>query len=131
MCECGCTSNDERYLFPAPGNKVYMLTLSKGCIECDAPSGITIERISKSDIHYQNREDYTDGELTFAKWPYGEGVAIITGMLRHEFVNALKVHIVGTDVGEDGTIDEIGAEILLEEVFEDSQVRPHFPMVRA
>lgn len=76
---------------------------------------------------FQNREDYLDGELHFNDWRDSQGVAIITGMRRHEFVAALTKHLVGVsaeDMGDDGTIDEVGAEVLLEEMFEDSQVKP-------
>jgi hypothetical protein len=121
MCECGCTSNDMRYLFPAPGNKVYMLTLSRGCVDCDGPAGVTIERLSKSDIHYTQREDYTDGELKFEKWAYSEGVAIITGFLKHEFVKKLSPLLVGTNIE---AADEIDAEVLLEELYDASVMKP-------
>ena len=130
MCECGCTANDERYLFPAPGDKVYMLTLSKGCVECDAPSGVIIERIGKSDIHYRQRKDYTDGDLKFEKWHDTEGVAIITGLLRHEFVAALAPQLIGQSIAElceDGEMDEVGAELLLEDLYKYAVVKPHFP----
>lgn len=128
MCECGCTSNDERFLFPAPGGKVYMLTLSRGCASCDSPSGVIIERISKSDIHAKEPDLYTDGELKFETWNDTEGVAIVTGLRKHEFVNALKESLVGVEVGEDGALDEIGAEVILEEAYDDSVVKPHFPI---
>lgn len=130
MCECGCTSNDRRYSFPGPRKSFYILTLSGGCVDCDAPSGVTIERINPGDFMYDraNREDFLDGKLPFEKWPGSEGVAIITGLRRHEFVKALQIHLVGTEIIEDGTIDEIGAEVLLEEAYEDSVVTPHFPV---
>lgn len=129
MCECGCTSNDQKYLFPAPGNKVYMLTLSSGCVGCDAPSGVTIERIPKTDLHYRERKDYTDGELKFEQWAYSEGVAIVTGMLRHEFIDALKGQVIGrrpSDLADDdtGLIDDAGADVWLEEMYDDSVVKP-------
>lgn len=127
MCECGCTSNDLRYWFPAPDNEVYILTLTRGCVECDGPSGVSIERISKSDMLWKDRRDYLDGKLKFEKWSDSHGVAIITGMLKHEFVKALTPHLTGTELGDDGSIDEIGAEVLLEEAYEDSVVKPHFP----
>lgn len=121
MCECGCTSNDLRYWFPAPGNNVYILTLSHGCTDCDAPSGITIERIDKKSNLWRDREDYLDGELEFSKWPDSEGAVVITGMLKHEFVKALTPHLIETDLDE---LDEIGAEVLLEEAYEDSVTKP-------
>lgn len=127
MCECGCTMNDHRYWFPAPDNGVYILTLTRGCVDCDGSSGVSIERISKSDMLWKDRRDYLDGKLKFEKWPDSYGVAIITGMLKHEFVKALSMHLEGVDV-EDGAIDSIMAEVLLEEAYEDSVVKPHFPV---
>ena len=130
MCECGCTANDRRYTFPAPGRTAYLLTLSGGCVECDAPSGVSIERISMSDMIWKQREEFTDGALKFEKWSDSEGVAIITGLRKHEFVKALLPQLVGVsaeDMGEGGVIDESGAEVILEEMYEDAQVRPHFP----
>lgn len=128
MCECGCTANDERYVFPAPGRKVYVLTLSRGCVECDAPSGVTIERIDRGTL----LPDFIDGELKFEDWRDSEGVAIVTGLLKHEFVEALLPQLVGTsasEMGDNGVIDEAGAEVMLEEMYADAQVKPHFPMV--
>jgi hypothetical protein len=125
MCECGCTSNDLRYWFPAPDNDVYIITLTRGCVECDGASGVSIERISKGDMLWKDRRDYLDGKLKFEKWPDSRGVAIITGMLKHEFVKALAPHLIATDLHE---LDEIGAEVLLEEAYNDSVVKPHFPL---
>lgn len=127
MCECGCTSNDHRYWFPARGNEVYILTLSGGCTECDAPSGVSIERISQGSSLWKDRRDYLDGKLKFEKWPDSHGVAIVAGMRRHEFIKALTPHLIETDLDE---LDEIGAEVLLEEAYEDSVVKPHFPEVK-
>jgi hypothetical protein len=126
MCECGCTSNDERYTFQTPGKFVYVLTITKGCVECDGAAGVQIERIEKKRMKdwYQ---DFIDGELLFEKWSDSEGVAIITGHRKHEFVNALKPHLIDTDMDE---MDEIGAEVTLEEMYNDSVVRPHFPSAR-
>lgn len=107
-----------------------MLTLSGGCVECDAPSGITIERLAKSDIHYRERDDFTEGELKFEKWVDTEGVAVVTGLLRHEFVAVLKSHLIGVssdEMGEGGVIDEAGAEVILEEMYRDAVVKPRFP----
>jgi hypothetical protein len=127
MCECGCTSNDLRYWFPAPGKQVYLLTLSKWCVDCDGPSGVSIELIDKSHFMFRDRADYLDGELKFADWSDSKGVAIVTGMRQHEFVKALTPHLVGVsaeDMGDDGVIDEVGAEVLLEEAYQDSQLKP-------
>jgi hypothetical protein len=121
MCECGCTSNDERYLFPAPGNEVYMLTISGGCTDCDAGPGITIERFDKSNYWWEHRE-YLEGKLKFEKWSDTKGVAIITGHRKREFVKAILPHLVGADVS-----DEIACEVAIEEAYAASMVRPHFP----
>lgn len=136
MCECGCTANDERFTFPGPGKSFYLLTLSAGCDECDAPSGVIIERIKPGDFLYskENREDFIDGELTFEKWNDSEAAPIVTGFRKHEFVKALTSHLVGTTVfdlcdEESGVFDEIAAETLLEEMYDDSMVKPHFPVV--
>lgn len=72
------------------------------------------------------REDFIDGKLHFEKWSDSEGVAIVTGLMRHEFVKALTPHLVGLEDGGD-VLDEIGAEVLLEEAYDDSVVKPHFP----
>ncbi len=129
MCECGCTMNDERYTFPGPGKVIYMLTLSGGCVDCDAPSGISIERLKPGDFYHANkhRDEFVDGELHFEKWSESEGVGIITGMLRHEFAKSLAPHLIGVsadEMGDNGVIDEAGAEVILEEMFEDSVVKP-------
>jgi hypothetical protein len=127
MCECGCVANDEKYWFPAPGDDVYILTLTKGCVSCDAAAGVSIELISKKDLMWKHRRDYLDGKLKFKKWADSGGVAIITGFRKHEFVNAIKSHLIGTPIKE---LDEIGAEVLLEEAYEDSVVRPRFPTTK-
>src|SRR6185436_10172240 len=127
MCECGCTSNDLRYWFPAPHNDVYIITLTRGCVACDSPSGVSIERIKTWDGLWKDRRDCLDGKLKFEKWPDSQGVAIVTGMLKHEFVKALAPHLIDTDLDE---LDKSGAEVLLEEAYEDSVVKPHFPKAR-
>jgi hypothetical protein len=126
MCECGCIANDLKYTFPAPNKQVYVLTLSGGCIYCDAGPGIIIERILKKEL----QEEFIDGQLKFEKWSDSEAVAIITGMRKHEFINALKEHLMGLSVdemGENGILDEVGSEVILEEAYEDSIVKPRFP----
>lgn len=133
MCECGCAGNDKRYKFPGPGKSFYLLTLSGGCINCDYPSGLTVERIKPGDYLHEylkdNREHYIDGDLKFEKWTDSEGVGIVTGFRRQEFIAALLKHLVGissVEMGENGKIDAIGAGVILEEMFEDSVVEPHF-----
>lgn len=126
MCECGCTTNDKRYTFPGPGNSFYLLTLTRGCKSCDGPSGVSIEHIKPGMFLYskKHREYFVNGKLKFEKWPDSEGVAIITGFLQHEFVKAIAPYLVDTKLDE---LDQIGAEVLLEEAYEDSVVEPHFP----
>lgn len=129
MCECGCISNDDRYTFPAPKKGMYVLTLSQACTNCVAPSGVTIELIESSHPLYKQykRGDFTRGQLPFEKWPDCKRAAIICGLLRGEFVEAALGHLFGVDsrqLGDDGVIDEIGAEVILDEMYEDVQVHP-------
>lgn len=129
MCECGCTSNDDRYTFPGPGDSFYLLSLAGDCRSCDAPSGITLELIEPSNTLYEEykRGTFTRGKLKFEKWPDSKGVAIITGMCMHEFIAALRSHLIGVssvELGENGLIDDAGAEVILEEMYEDAQVQP-------
>lgn len=129
MCECGCTMSDDRYTFPGPGKTFYVLSLSGECKSCDAPPGITIEHIKPGDALYDDyrRGDFIDGPLKFEKWPDNLGVAIVTGMRQDEFVKSTKQHLIGiasADFGEKGKIDRIGAETILEELYDDSQVKP-------
>jgi hypothetical protein len=123
MCECGCTSNDERYSFPGPGKTLYLLTLSKGCESCDAGPGITIERFQRKASTFDL--EFIDGTLPFEEWPDSEGVAIICGFRKHEFVKAMRQHLTDTPVDE---LDESGAEVVLEEMYSDSVFRPRFPV---
>lgn len=134
MGECGCSSNDRRFTFPAPGkDRFYMLTLSAACPSCDSPPGIMIELIDRSNVLYDEymQGEFIDGPLKFEKLVDTMGVAIVTGMRKHEFVKALSDQLVGTpsrDLGDsDGIIDKIAAETLLEEMYEDSLTKPHFP----
>jgi len=112
-----------------------MLTLSAGCTECDAPPGVTIELIDSSNVLYKDykRGEFINGKLQFEKWSDSNGVAIITGFRKHEFVKALTSHIAGTNwddmKDDDGVVDEISAEVVLEEMYLDSLVKPHFPEV--
>jgi hypothetical protein len=134
MCECGCVGNDNKYLFPGPGNTHYVLTLHGGCIECESPSGFTIERVDSTNVLWEefNRGEFLTGNLAFAKWPDSVGVAFITGMLRPEFIEATKSHLIGIDSKDFANdadkrsrdIDEYGAEAILEEMYEDAQTKP-------
>jgi RNase H-fold protein (predicted Holliday junction resolvase) len=54
-------------------------------------------------------------------------------MRQHEFVNAVKSHLIGLNVkdfSERGKIDRISAETILEEMYDDSQVRPSLAGLR-
>lgn len=131
MCECGCTSNDKRYVFSGPGESFYILVLSGGCTDCDAGPGISIQRADPGTHLFEfcgdNRDDYLDGVLVFEDWPDAPTAAVITGMQQHEFIKALMPHIVGIDsneMGEDGTVDDDGADVILEEAYPDSMFEP-------
>ena len=118
-----------KYVFPAPKRAIYILTLSGGCVSCDTPAGFIIELIEPTDTLYSEyrRGDFIDGELQFEQWPDSRGVAIKTGMRRHEFVAALRQHLVGVGsemFGDAGNIDDVAADEILEEAFEQAQVRP-------
>lgn len=127
MGECGCTSNDDHYWFPAPKNQVYVLTISGGCTDCCVPPGITIELISKNGMEWKEREWWITGELQFADWGYKKGAAVVTGFDRHDFIAALRHNLIGVDsreLGESGKIDAAGADVILEEMYEDAMFRP-------
>lgn len=129
MCECGCSSNDERYRLLGPDRLLYIITLSGHCASCDAPAGMSIEEIDEKHSlywEYQNG-DFNCESLRFEKWADSKGVAIITGMRKHEFVKAMMPHLVGVssdEMGDNGTIDEDGAEVIAEEMYDESQTRP-------
>lgn len=130
MGECGCTGNDDRYLLPGPKKSFYLISLTVACKYCDAPPGITIEHITPEHALYREykRGEFNHGLLKFNDWPEGPGLAIVTGLRQHEFVQKMLTHLAGTnanDIGENGVIDEIGAEVLLEEMYSDSCVQPH------
>lgn len=131
MCECGCVSNDKKFVFPAPNRAIYILTLSGGCVSCDAPSAVVIELVEPTDTLYREYQagEFLDGNLKFEQWPDSQGVAIKTGMIRSEFIKAMSRHLVGigTDsglFGDDGRLDAVGSDELLKEAYEDSQTRP-------
>ena len=135
MCECGCTMSDDRYTFPGPGKSLYLLTLSAECKSCDAPPGVTLELIEPGNSLYDEckKGEFTNGPLVFEKWPDSLGIAIIAGLRQHEFVKRTLQHLEGIEVAhfcEKGKFDKIGAETILEEMYEDSQVKPHFPSSR-
>lgn len=132
MCECGCVANDRKYWFPGPSKTIYVLTLSAGCVDCDASSGVSIEVLKPGDFMYSKikQDEYSEGPLEFEKWGDAQGIGIITGLRRHEFVAKCQSHLIGVsseEMGEGGKIDEAGADVILEEMFEDSVVEPHFP----
>lgn len=130
MCECGCTMNDEKLTFPGPGKSFYILTLAGHCEDCDAAPGVTIEHIKPDHPLWRDykRGEFISGPLNFNQWPDGPGVAIVTGMRKHEFVAAMTKHLEGLDsrmLGDGGKMDEDGAEVVAEEMYADSQVQPH------
>lgn len=129
MCECGCTMNDDRYTLPAPKGAIYLITLSGPCTYCDAPAGVSIERIEKGQgLHAEYRRgEFGAAPLELQDWRDSAGAAIITGHLKHEFVAATLKHLVGVssdEIGENGRIDDAGAEVLLEDMYDDAQYRP-------
>jgi hypothetical protein len=129
MGECGCSSMDERYKFEGPNRSFYILTLSGACQYCDSPPGICIEKIEPNNILYKEycKGEFLDGDLIFEKWSDSQGVAIITGMLKHEFIKSTLSHLIGVDskeMGENGIIDEFGADVICEEMYADTLVKP-------
>jgi len=129
MCECGCVMNWDRYKFPATGKAFYLLTLKNHCQDCDGPTGISIELIEPGTFmfDYYSDPEHHNGELKFDDWTDSKGVAITCGLMKHEFVKKLSQHLIGVnsnDMGEDGLIDEFGAEVILEEMYDDAQVQP-------
>lgn len=92
---------------------------------------LTPERIEPGHVLWANykRGEFLDGELVFEEWPNNKGVAINTGPRKHEFVKAMLPHLEGLDLKsmcDDGkTLDRIGAETILEEMYSDSQTKPH------
>lgn len=129
MCECGCVSNQKRYRFPAPGKGFYVLTLIPHCVDCNGPIAVSIELIAPSSVIYREVRagDYIAGDLPFEQWPDSKGVLVECGRMKHDFVDVLKRHLAGVDsseIGEDGVIDDAGAEVILEEMYDDAQCSP-------
>ncbi len=133
MGECGCSGNDKHYQFPGPGKTLYILTMSGSCVGCDAPAGICIRHVKPGEFLHEwySDLDKCDGELLFEQWGDGSGgAAVITGFRRHEFVNAVKSHLIGIDskdFAEDGKriIDEAGADAIAEEMYGDADMSPN------
>jgi hypothetical protein len=130
MCECGCVEGETRYTLPGPEKSFYVVALYGGCVDCDAPAGITIEEIKPSHTLYKGYEkEFTDGSLKLKKWRGSRGVAITTGLTKREFVKAVESHLIGVqskEFSEGGDkIDKFGAEAILEEMYDDSTVKPH------
>jgi hypothetical protein len=130
MCECGCSEGEVRYTLPGPGKSFYVISLYGGCKDCDAPAGVTIEEIKPSHTLYKEYEsEFTEGPLKLQKWRGSRGIAITTGMLKREFIKALESHLIGVESKEfsdnSTAIDKFGAEVILEEMYDDSQVKPH------
>jgi hypothetical protein len=122
--------NDVHFILPARSGLVYLLTLSRACESCDAPSGITIERFKSRKQLKDNRGfDELPNNLPFEKWRDCDGAAIITSHRKHEFVKAVKNSLIGlksddfADKPGQG-FDDIAAETILEEMYSDSIVTP-------
>jgi hypothetical protein len=122
--------NDDRYILPGPSNSFYLFSLSAACRNCDGPDGITIEWF---DNMRALREWLAGAELPpqlcFADWPDTKGLCIVTGRTKDEFVKALKGNLVGADANSfvdesSGICDEIAAETILEEMYEDTTFQP-------
>lgn len=130
MCECGCIGNDQKYRLPGPGEAIYLISLSVACENCDAPSGVSIELLQPSSAtfkEYTADEMYGVEPLELNDWPDSKGVGIVTGMLKDEFIKAMVPHLVGVDsrkLGENGVLDEVGAEVIVEEMYADSWLQP-------
>jgi hypothetical protein len=110
-----------------PRRTVYLVTFQRACTNCDGPSGITIEKFDSAEKLKEYRGGYDiPPAIEFAQWPESLGVAIITGHRKHEFVKALKNQLMGIDSKDfgKGPLDEIAAETILEEMYEDSVVTP-------
>ena len=123
--------NDRKYWLRGPHEMLYIVTLSGHCRNCDAPPGVLIERIDETHVLYRKsrRRDFNCLEMKLAEWPESEGVAIVTGMRQNEFVKAVSRHLVGIQPNgglfdDKGYIDDDGAEVIAEEMYEDSQRRP-------
>ncbi len=130
MCECGCVGNDDKYTLPGPGESVYIVRLAGECVNCDAPPGIIIELLNPGDYEFEEAAAtgmYGYQPLKLNDWPDGKGVAIVTGMRKHEFIKAMLPHLIGVDsrkLGENGVLDDCGAEVVAEDMYADSQTHP-------
>jgi hypothetical protein len=104
--------------------------LSGHCLSCDSPAGICVRHVQKGEFLYEwyGDPEKLDGVLIFEKWGDGSlGTAVVTGMLRSEFIKATTPHLVGIDSKDFGLsrkIDTDGAYVILEEMYQDAQTRP-------
>jgi len=132
MCECGCSSNFLEYTLPAPNRKLYLLTICPICVSCDAGLGFSIELIDKTNVMFGQYKsgEMGDGPLHLEDWQSSRGTfgaSVIMGMRQHEFVNAVKHHLVGIDprkLSKADAIDIYGAEVIAEEMYADAQAKP-------
>jgi hypothetical protein len=133
MCECGCSMNNNTYRLPGPGGSVYLITFQRACTNCDASSGLTIEKF-ESEAALEEYAFELPPELPLEKWPESMGCAVITGHRKHEFVKALKSGLIGlksddfADNKGDG-LDETAAETILEDLYDESVVTPRLPVL--
>lgn len=129
MCECGCVGNDDRYTLKGPNKSLYIIHLHGGCTNCDSSPGLMIEHVLKTDVMYNEfrNGEFIDGELPFINGADRKFCPITTGFRKHEFIKKMTDWLVGIDseeLGDEGVVDEAGAEVILEEMYEDSLVKP-------
>ena len=129
MCECGCGLRNKYYRFPGPGEAFYLLTLTVACRNCCAPSGVCIQLCERGtfDFDYYSDDDHITGQLPFTNWGDSQGVAITTGMEIDQFTAAIRNHLIGVGAemfGDNDAIDGDGADVIIEEMYEDAQTMP-------
>lgn len=134
MCECGCSINNECYILPGPGGKVYLITFQGACVNCDGPACVMIERFANKKALKEYAFELPP-ELPLEKCPESMGCAIITGHCKDEFVKAMKPGLIGlkseefADKPGDG-LDDLSAETILEDMYDESTVTPHLPEIK-
>ena len=129
MCECGCTGNDDRYQLAGPNDSVYLITMRGACVNCDGSDVVLIEHFKDNNA----LRDWCCGELPpilpLVQWIDTQGVQITTGRLKDEFIKKLNNHLVGLksdDLADEPgmPLDEIAAEEILDEMYNDTTFRP-------
>jgi len=118
-------------MLPGPGGAVYLITFQRACTNCDGPASIMIERFASKKALKEYAFELPP-ELPLEKWPESMGCAIITGYVKSEFVKALKPGLIGiksddfADKSGEG-LDADSAEVILEDMYDESTVTPHLP----